>query len=311
MPVDRAEYDKWNQVVFNHYTAELQRYGGQLAYNTDWRLKMHEERNNHRPLVWGAENFWYEGHNVWHDHFAWIEDGDDAMLSFVASPAKGELGIRVKTRPGRYLTQFFGPRKYASILSYCRLSEKQIAYYAAWQNLGTQPPSAWDSYPLAFARTEEEIVRVYAKGPRSCMSIREGDVAFGLNPLRVYAAGDLAVAYLEGEPPMGQKDKSLTVMARAVVWPDKKVASRVYPTPFDSVWERDGFLDMADSQQCQDALRKKLRAENYRFIGEDQDATFAGARVQFIVHPRSGEALRPYFDGGFKAAFRGGAYVLT
>lgn len=64
-----------------------------------------------------------------------------------------------------------------------------------------------------YAKTQEEIIRVYRFGPHSCMKGRVSVAA--------YAKGDLAVAYLT-------HIKSGRIVARAVVWPKKGLYWRMY-----------------------------------------------------------------------------------
>src|SRR5262249_35481599 len=55
--------------------------------------------------------------------------------------------------------------------------------------------------------------------PNSCMSGRAGDYHGPCHPVRVYGAGDLAIAYLE------QGDE---ITARALCWPAKLIYGRPY-----------------------------------------------------------------------------------
>lgn len=71
---------------------------------------------------------------------------------------------------------------------------------------------------LHLAKTADEIERVYTNGPHSCMAGSSYDS--DEHPTRVYAAGDLAVAYL-----MDDKDN---ITSRCLCWPDKKIRGRIY-----------------------------------------------------------------------------------
>ncbi len=72
---------------------------------------------------------------------------------------------------------------------------------------------------MLFARTEDEIEEVYVNGPASCMSHKLGDYQSHIHPVRVYAAGDVEIAYLK---------RDNRVVARAVSVPEKKTYSTIY-----------------------------------------------------------------------------------
>jgi hypothetical protein len=87
--------------------------------------------------------------------------------------------------------------------------------------------------PFLLATDADDIVSVYTNYDedsesvsKSCMRFEEDDSTWSkvdgkrYHPCRVYAAGDLAVAYLTN-------DDGYTV-ARALVWPERKLFSRVY-----------------------------------------------------------------------------------
>lgn len=70
---------------------------------------------------------------------------------------------------------------------------------------------------LKIARTPDEIELVYKGGPTSCMKTYAGDT--NEHPVRVYGDSDLGIAYF------GMIEN---VIARAIVWPDKKLYGRLY-----------------------------------------------------------------------------------
>ena len=81
---------------------------------------------------------------------------------------------------------------------------------------------------LLFAETADEIEHVYKTGPYSCMSGREA------YQNRAYAGPDLAVAYLKVDG---------VIIARTLVWPAKKVHSRLYgdATHLDVALKKAGY----------------------------------------------------------------------
>ncbi len=83
--------------------------------------------------------------------------------------------------------------------------------------------AAYGNIELAFADTADDIERVYLNGPRSCMSHPAASYDSDEHPVRVYAAGDLSIAYL-----VAKDEDSEHITARSVCWPEKKIYSRVY-----------------------------------------------------------------------------------
>lgn len=130
------------------------------------------------------------------DTFAHVSIEDDASIAYTQSAEKGERDIQTRTRPGRFLARYFGEKLTAPEIS---------AFAAAFATL-------YAPVKFKLAKTPDDIVAVYAVGPRSCM---RGDDA-----VRVYGAGDLAIAYLG--------DKASEVTARAIVWPERMIYGRAY-----------------------------------------------------------------------------------
>jgi len=213
------------------------------------------------------------------------------MLLYIQSTEKGRRGIHTPIKAGRYLKKFFGDY----------LSDKEIKFYASWQAEGTIPTEFADAnkWELRFANTSDEIVQVYHDGPRSCMDGR--NFSKERNPTRVYGAGDLAVAYLYNP------DADRPIRARALVWPAKEVAGRVYPTPHE-YWESDGFSCEAEAKGCQMALQQRLKAAGYRTREEDPDG-FNGARILKVEH--RGGWMMPYMDGDYGVDDEGQYFTMS
>lgn len=133
---------------------------------------------------------------------------------------------------------------------------------------------------LKLATTEDEIERVYTLFDRdaggvahSCMRFEARRFASRVDgrpyhPTRVYAAGDLAIAYLANA--RGE------TTARALVWPAKKLHSRIY-CGNDST------------------LARLLKAQGYKGAGYYGGADMSGARL-LRVESDSGDLVCPYLD---------------
>lgn len=160
----------------------------------------------------------YNGHYQrvpWHDadwtykpetdrHFVHVSRHDPQLVAYTASPEHGEQDRQIRVSPGKYLSRFYGDV----------LTQKDIQYWCGRFKAENGPAE------LKFATTADEIVRVYRSGPESCMShSADAYSSAPMHPVEVYAAGDLAVAYV------GQGDK---ISARCICWPEKKVYGRIY-----------------------------------------------------------------------------------
>ena len=235
--------------------------------------------------VWASEPFWRDNRNIRADHYAHTSRNDPALLAYTQSPEKGLRGIFTPIKPGRYLTKFFSGV----------LSEREIAFYAAWQSTGSQGSEWTDAarYPMAFASDSADIVSVYERGPQSCMK--------EMSCVSVYGAGDLAVAYLtKGKDAGGQ------VLARALVWPGKKVIGRVYPSGHH--WHAEGFVNETASQACGQALLARLIAEGYH--ADTTSRGFNGARLT-REDEGNGYYTMPYLDHSYQVNDIGDHFEMT
>lgn len=205
-------------------------------------------------------------------HFLHVCENDNQKIAYTETTEKGIRDIQTVMRPGKYLT------KYAHLFG---ISNENIAALTAHYGL-----KYGGEQPVKFAHTEEEIVSVYTNGPRSCMAGDEDNYSNRYHPCRVYAAGDLAIAYLERCEDDGEYDEDdededegegyvgdHSITARAIVWPEKKIYGRIYG---DGI--RLGF---------------KLRALGYH--PAETSAEWNGAKLQKV--PQKG--YPDYFHGPY------------
>jgi hypothetical protein len=141
------------------------------------------------------------------DHYAHcgFTDAGEVAVAFYANEDHGQLNRKTVMKPGRYLTKF-----------YPTLSGDEV------RELVTKLDKAGE---VRFTDTQEGLEYVYVNGPRSCMSHDVSDYSSSIHPVRVYAAGDLQLAYLSVHE-IG--DDNFKASARALVWPAKKRIGRVY-----------------------------------------------------------------------------------
>lgn len=217
------------------------------------------ESGEYVPLPW-ANEAWFKENQPEH-HFARFASSDNCMVAFWESEANAQRDHASILTPGRYLTRYF---------STC-LTETEIQQWAV---------KADAECDLLFAHTPDEIEEVYtARGaPSSCMSHSLDEYSSDEHPVRVYGAGDLAVAYLQ------RRGK---IIARALCWPDRKVVGRRY-----------GDIDR---------LTNRMRAEGWTIDSDDSSASgrgsggLEGARLLRI---EQGSAfIMPYIDAGYGVTY--------
>lgn len=177
-------------------------------------------------------------------HYVHLSEKQPGMVAYTPNEDKGRRDIQVVTRPGRYLTKF-----------YPHLPAEEVRKYATMVD---------GIHKLKFAKTADEIVKVYLRGPRSCMSHDPDDYASYIHPVSVYGDSDLQVAYLE--------DYDKRVTDRVLVWPEKKIYGRVYGGG-------DGRLE------------RMLREEGYI------QGSLEGARIRLIEDENHDAVVMPYIDG--------------
>lgn len=206
---------------------------------------------DYKRLPWVDEP-WWRGSNACFFHYAHVSAEDPSKLAFTESDSKGRQDRQTRVRPGRYLARFFPEMGPTAIQAWAQK-------FAATN----------EKHEARFATTPDEIVAAYENGPRSCMASEDC--------VRVYGAGDLAVAYIG--------DLSESVTARVLCWPSKKVYGRVY----------------GDESRLVPAL------ESAGFSLDNSG--FEGARLLRIED--SGGFVAPYVDGSYRANDNGEHLILS
>ncbi|BCJ91814.1 hypothetical protein IZ6_25490 [Terrihabitans soli] len=173
-----------------------------IVSGTEWRAR--EERRfsegTYRELPWVGQP-WFDG--KYPDHYAHVSVETEAQVAYTETEAKGHADRQTRLNAGRYLTKFFSDV----------LSETQI------RDLATEYVALLDDCKLLFTDNPTKMVRVYVNGPHSCMQYPADHFQSRFHPVRVYAAGDLQLAWLE-------RDGQIT--ARCLVWPERKIYGRIY-----------------------------------------------------------------------------------
>ena len=171
--------------------------------NTEWRKREQAKFDDgtYRPLPWADTKWWKELVETHRDHFPHVSLQKQALIAYTENDEKGAADIQTPTKPGAYLTKHFGDK----------INEYMV------RDLCTVFAAKFEKNEVLFATTAEDIEEVYLTGPSSCMSkATEAYPTKGVHPVRMYAAGDLEIAYLRREG---------RIVARTVAWPDRKVYS--------------------------------------------------------------------------------------
>lgn len=160
--------------------------------------------------------------------FPHLSKKQPGMIAYTPSEIHGHEDRQTIIRPGKYLERF-APH----------IDKVQRDMWAEWIR-------AYDG-TLHLATSAEDIIAVYLGGPNSCMSHPLGDYSSHVHPVSVYGDSDLAVAYL------GTLNQA---SARCVVWPDKKIYTRIYgDNALQRILEDHGYESGDLSGACVRAIR--------------------------------------------------------
>lgn len=191
------------------------------------------------------------------EHFAHVSTEDGAKIAYTADASKGAGDIQTRVKPGKYLQQFYG----------AFFDAPTIARMAAQFSL-----QYGESLVLQFASTADDIERVYENGPHSCMAHEASHFDSSVHPCSIYAAGDLAVAYLE---------RGGAITARVLCWPDKKLYGRMYG---DEVRLEDLLTEAGYACGDLDGARMLRIKEGHGFVCPYIDGTqSAGDDGRFLI----------------------------
>lgn len=226
-----------------------------------WRMREANRLSDgtHKPLPqwWQDAPWWHANPVPIADHYAYCSREDSTQIAFTESEEKGARDIQTRMSASRYLARFFADQ----------LRPEEIGAIAA--------RFAAPDYKLEIASKPEDFARVYS-GQKVCSeSSNHPSCMWGIfpklphHPAFAYGAGDLAIAYFT-DP----ETESFHVMARAVIWPEKKTFVRLY--------------GRAESDKT--ALYHALTAAGYHRADD-----FSGAKM-LAIETRNG-FLMPYIDG--------------
>jgi len=234
------------------------------------------DSGKYQRVPWIHEGWWNNTSHIHRYHFPHASYKEPGKLAYTESPEKGMDNIHTQIKPGRYLEKYFGEN-----LKAWGYDVREIAMVFA---------HAFEPRKLRFAATEDEVQWVYERGPASCMSSEryrhdhgwgypsKGKWPHDIHACRMYIAGDLQVAYIVENDEKYDKNKShSSIIARSVVWPERKTHSRVY----------------GDEHR----MRGLLGAAGYHFEAP------IGAKLQRVTVIEDGclRFVAPYIDAGLRS----------
>ncbi len=151
-------------------------------------------------------------------HYAHLSLDTPGLIAYTPDDERGINDRQLRVRPGKYLQEF------ASHMSHDEIEAHTVKVREF-------------TGELKLARSTEDVIAVYKHGPRSCMGQHAASdfQTDGVHPVAVYGDSDVAVAYL------GDLDDG-RVSARCVVWPERKVYTRVYgDTAITAILKANGY----------------------------------------------------------------------
>ena len=243
----------------------------------EWR-KRETERfadGSYERVPW-HEQSWFIDHPQYGGlHYPHISvESNDCLVAFTSDEDKGENDRQTTMKPRRYLQKFFKEYLMGEESGYGYNDRDVTDFIERWAvkfEVAVAKPTpyfAFDRYHirLIFRLSHHTVAK-------SCMTHPVSDYSTdGVHPTEAYGAGDIAVAYLID--PQDKEHKK--VVARTLVFWDKKIFSRVYPTSGESGWDR--------------KLRGALLDRGF------QQGNLVGAKLLYGEN-NSGDIICPYLDG--------------
>lgn len=243
-------------------------FGRLAAEGRDWRARERDRfaRKKYKLVPW-ADAEWVHREGPIADHFVHVSEKDPYMLAYTPSATDGERDRRVPIKPGRYLQRFYADR----------LSPEEIARHAATVR--------GSGIRVELTNSISEMQAIYAgRGMSACMSHSASHYMGakfngGLHPLAAYADSDLRLAWAKA--PGGE------AIARAIVWPARKIYSRCYgdTAAFRKALDADGWHSGLLDGACLKAI--PLNADAYHYVHRSAKAPhFSGPYVDHVKWAR-------------------------
>lgn len=231
----------------------------------NWRIRESERfiSGDYERVPWSGQS-WFNNHPQYGDlHYPHISvESDACLVAFTSDEDKGENDRQTTMKPRRYLQKFFKEYLMGDAYGYGEQDATSIIEdFATRFEVAVAKPTIYFAFDRYHIRLIFELS--HHTVAKSCMTHPVSDYSTdGVHPTEVYGAGDIAVAYLID--PSDKEHKK--VIARALVYWDKKIFSRVYPTNGNDGWDRKlkgALIDRGFQKGNLDGA-KLLRLENRR-----------------------------------------------
>lgn len=256
-----AERETWQQ-------REMRRLLDKTYTILPWQNEESYPQTRYRPLHNGIEtasdftpfaDHSFEECNAYYQvaryHYAHVSLRSDAMIAYTPSDEHGHADRQVRIRCGKYL----------DLVAPFLLPVEKDKLCAMIRSMASA------TFKLATTPADIRAVYRYGQGFASCMDSRNFSCDDDQNPVSVYGDSDLAVAYL-GD--IHSDDPRVT--ARVLVWPEKKIYTRVYGD---------------------ELIACLLRQDGWQYGDWEDDSPLTGARIRAIRIGQSGFCyVMPYID---------------
>lgn len=222
------------------------------------RERMRFADNTYARVPWADHVSYEDTDDPRRYHYAHLSIDYPGKIAYTKNDEHGIADRQTVVKPGKYLTEFYADQ----------FTKAQIDAYVA---------ECATFLDLKIAASQDETERAYTRGPRSCCSRHASRYAGHCHPARVYGGefSDLRVAYLG--------DLDGTVTARCIIWPEKKIAVRVYGDKrLCTILKQHGYTDLTDTEHSSD--RPYTNA-------------LTGAKIAAIEDRNGYGWIMPYIDG--------------
>jgi hypothetical protein len=270
----------------------------------NWRIRESERfiNGDYERVPWSGQS-WFNNHPQYGDlHYPHISvESDACLVAFTSDEDKGENDRQTTMKPRRYLQKFFKEYLMGDAYGYGEQDAASIIEeWATKFEVAVAKPTPYFAFDRYHIRLVFELS--HHTVARSCMTHGLDSYSTdNIHPTEVYGAGDIAVAYLID--PSDKEHKK--VIARALVYWDKKIFSRVYPTNGNDGWDRKlkGALIDRGFQQGNLVGAKLLRLENRRgniicpYLDGISSVNADGRSANFLYIDHDGQARAENTNG--------------
>jgi hypothetical protein len=248
----------WIDMFFHQHKVKDEQTGREKLewFNTNWPI-------DNEALNIEQRNVKLNVQKIVHEHFLHISKTDMLKIAYTISPEKGMLDVQTQKNVARYIANDLG------------MDETLATYIDAIHK------AKYKKTELYFAKGKD-IVEIYKSlhntGVASCMTKPDDYYDSFCHPMLVYSEGDISLAYI--------KDENDKIVARALVWEDKKIYSRMY----------------GDYMKLREALE---------LLGYNSNDNFHGAKLKLIKDAeKKDRVVMPYLDGCQSFSIVNDSYIM-